>query len=82
MGKPIVTTSLAGCRAVVQDGLNGYLCEPRDAGSLIAALRRMIAAGPGGRAEMGARGRERMEAAFSVDHIRRAYLETARGLLR
>jgi glycosyltransferase involved in cell wall biosynthesis len=81
MGLPLITTSLTGCRAAVQDGVNGFLCEPRDVGSLTDALLRMIAAGPEGRARMGRRGRERVEAAFSEERVTRAYLDAALNLI-
>jgi glycosyltransferase involved in cell wall biosynthesis len=81
MGLPLIATSLTGCRAAVQDGVNGFLCEPRDVGSLTDALLRMIAAGPEGRARMGRRGRERVEAAFSEERVTGAYLNAAKALL-
>ncbi|MCP3953786.1 MAG: glycosyltransferase family 4 protein, partial [Desulfobacterales bacterium] len=34
MAKPIITTDTAGCRDVVDDGSNGFLCKARDAESL------------------------------------------------
>lgn len=40
MGRPIVTTDVPGCRDVVNDGVEGYLCAPRDAASLAQALLR------------------------------------------
>ncbi len=30
MAKPIITTDVAGCREVVDDGYNGYLCRVKD----------------------------------------------------
>lgn len=82
MGLPIVATSLAGCRAVVRDGVNGFLCEPRDAASLADAMLRMLTAGAEGRARMGWNGREIAEAAFGEERVSRAYLDAARGLVR
>ncbi len=32
--KPIVTTDVPGCSDVVDDGINGYLCQVKDANSL------------------------------------------------
>jgi glycosyltransferase involved in cell wall biosynthesis len=42
MGRPVVTTDAPGCRQTVIDGRNGFLAEPRDAGSLEAAMERFI----------------------------------------
>ena len=40
MGRPIVTTNVTGCRDIVSEGVNGFLCKARDAESLAAALAR------------------------------------------
>jgi glycosyltransferase involved in cell wall biosynthesis len=64
MGRPIVTTNAVGCREVVEDGRNGFLCRPRDAADLAEKLERMIALSPQARAEMGHQGRKKMEREF------------------
>lgn len=40
--KPIVTTDVAGCKDVVDDGYNGFLCNVKDKLSLSSALEKMI----------------------------------------
>lgn len=40
MGRPAIATDVPGCRDIVTDGVNGFLCRPRDAGSLAGALAR------------------------------------------
>ena len=42
MGKPIVTTDVPGCREVVVEGDNGFLCPVRDGAGLAAAMRRVF----------------------------------------
>ncbi len=42
MGKPIVTTDVPGCREVVREGENGYLCPARDGAALGTAMRRLF----------------------------------------
>jgi len=34
IGRPIVTTNAIGCRDVVDDGVNGFICDIRDAKNL------------------------------------------------
>ncbi|TAE97540.1 MAG: glycosyltransferase, partial [Runella slithyformis] len=34
MSKSIITTDVAGCRETVEDGANGFLCEPQNAEDL------------------------------------------------
>ncbi len=41
MELPVVATNIRGCREVVDDGINGLLVPPRDAGGLERALRRI-----------------------------------------
>lgn len=67
-GRPIVATDVPGCRDVVRHGDNGLLVPPRQAGALAAALAQLIADGDMRRA-MGARGRERVLAEFTVDVV-------------
>ena len=38
MRLPIVTTNVPGCRDVVEDGYNGYLCAPKDANHLMKKI--------------------------------------------
>ncbi|MEN8247783.1 MAG: glycosyltransferase family 4 protein [Bacteroidota bacterium] len=41
-GKPIITTDVAGCRNVVDDNVNGYLCKVQDPIDLANKLEKMI----------------------------------------
>lgn len=75
MGLPIITTDAVGCREVVDDGVNGYLCQPRDAMDLAEKMKQMIALAPEQRAEMGKRGREKMEQEFDERIVIDRYLE-------
>lgn len=79
-GRPLVATDVPGCREVVVDGENGYLCAPRDASSLAAAMERMLKLSPDERRAMGLRGRRLMEERFDVRHIIRRYDEVVERL--
>jgi glycosyltransferase involved in cell wall biosynthesis len=74
MGRPIVTTDVIGCREVVEDGVNGYLCSPRDAADLAEKMARIISLSPEARAEMGKRGREKIEREFDEQIVVGKYL--------
>jgi glycosyltransferase involved in cell wall biosynthesis len=66
--RAIVTCDVPGCREVVRDGDNGLLVAPRTVPALAQALRRLIEDNVL-RARMGARGRERAVAEFSIDRV-------------
>jgi glycosyltransferase involved in cell wall biosynthesis len=42
MGRPLIATDVPGCREVVRDGVNGFLCEARNAGDLAARIRNFL----------------------------------------
>lgn len=64
MARPIITTDSVGCREVVDDGSNGFLCEPRDAEDLAAKMEQMMNLSAKERFQMGKNGRAKMEQEF------------------
>lgn len=81
IGRPIVTTNAVGCRDVVEDEVNGFLCRTRDAADLAEKLEKMIALSPEARAEMGCRGREKMEREFDERIVIDRYLAIIQEIL-
>ncbi len=75
MGKPVVTTRVPGCEDAVEDGVNGYLAEARDAESLAEAMYRMYLLSKEERREMGMRNREKVLAQFDEKIISERYLQ-------
>jgi glycosyltransferase involved in cell wall biosynthesis len=75
MSKPLIATDVPGCRHVVEDGTNGYLCTVRDSSSLANAMRRMIKLTDEERNAMGAAGRHRIETEFDERIMIQRYLE-------
>ncbi len=75
MGKPIITTDMAGCRDVVDDGVNGFLCKPKDAIDLAQKMHQMIILDPQQRDEMGRMGRWKAEREFDETIVINCYLE-------
>ena len=82
MARPLVATDVPGCREVVEDGVNGYLCRVRDADSLTDALERMGELGEADRARMGAAGRAKVEREYDERIVIDAYLRTIAELPR
>jgi glycosyltransferase involved in cell wall biosynthesis len=41
-GRPVITTDAPGCRQTVEDGVNGFLVEPKSASAVAKEMRRFI----------------------------------------
>ena len=80
MAKPIVTTNVAGCKEVVDDGINGFLCKPKDKASLARSIKKMIDLTYKEREEMGERGREKVAREFDEKFVIDRYKEAIREL--
>jgi glycosyltransferase involved in cell wall biosynthesis len=78
LGRPIVTTDVPGCRDIVRDGENGFLCAPRDAAALAEALARAAQVDDAQWRRMAAAGRARVIAEFSQDRVSALYLAALR----
>ena len=70
LGKPVVATRVGGVPEVVEDGRSGRLVSPEDPAALATAVAGVLD-GPDA-AAMGARGRARVESAFTLDRMVRA----------
>ncbi|MBK8349318.1 MAG: glycosyltransferase [Saprospiraceae bacterium] len=60
METPIITTDNVGCRDVVDHGITGLICEPRDVNSLVKAILSFIEMQLEDRLLMGKMGRRKM----------------------
>jgi len=80
MERPLIASDVPGCRDVVDDGINGFLCSVRDAGSLAEAMRRLLQLPRPQQLAMGKAGRRRVQERFSEAAVVRAYLDVLAGL--
>lgn len=81
LAKPIVTTNVAGCRQVVEDGINGLLCELQSAEDLAAKMKMMIDMPVSERQIMGLNGRQKMESEFSDVIVLNKYINAMNEIL-
>lgn len=58
MELPIVTTNVPGCRDVVDNGINGYLCEPKNSVDLASKISKIIELSEEHRVQMGKNARK------------------------
>lgn len=75
MGKPIISTDVPGCKEVVVDGRNGFLCTVRDCESLAESMDYMVNLSLEKRKDMGQQSRKLAEEKFDLNFVIDAYLE-------
>jgi glycosyltransferase involved in cell wall biosynthesis len=81
MKKPIISTNTSGCREIVEDGVNGFLCESKNALSLAKVMQKMIDLSPEERTQMGIEGRKMVESRFKADIIKNIYLQKISAII-
>lgn len=74
MARPIVTTDNVGCREVVDNGVNGLICNRQDSADLARKIVSIIKAGAEERARMGKASRAKAEKVFDEQIVLDSYL--------
>ena len=74
MAKPLIATDVPGCREVVEDGQNGFLCRVKDARDLATKMIAMMEMAPADSRAMGEASRKKMERQFDERLVIDAYL--------
>ena len=82
MARPIITTDVTGCREVVDDGVNGYLCNLKDAEDLAKKIEIFLHLSDEIRAKMGCNGRKKVEQEFDEKIVINRYLKTINEILK
>ena len=73
--RPIITTDRAGCREVVEDGVNGFVVKQKDSEDLILQIEKFLALTNEERRQMGLNGRQKVEREFDRNIVVNAYLK-------
>lgn len=73
-GRPVITTDRSGCRETVEDGVSGYVFEPRNRSQLIDCVRRFMEMDHASKRQMGLMGRKKMEREFDRRIVIDAYM--------
>lgn len=81
-GRPVITTRRPGCREIVDEGVNGYLIDPRDTEGLIEAVGRFLSLSHSEKEKMGIAGRRKMEREFDRNIVVKAYLDAIREIIK
>lgn len=75
MGIPIITSEIPGCTEVVEDGINGFLCDKKDSVDLAAKMENFILLTNEERIKMGNEGRKKMLKDFDEKIIIDIYIK-------
>lgn len=81
-GRPIITTDRAGCREIIEDGVNGFVVKQRSSEDLIAKMEKFIALPWEQRREMGLAGRRKVEREFDRRIVVAKYLDVIESILK
>lgn len=75
MGKPLITTDTTGCRDVVEDGVTGFLCKPRNIDDLVVQIQKMVLMSHEDRLAMGIKSRAKIEREFDEQLVIHKYTQ-------
>jgi glycosyltransferase involved in cell wall biosynthesis len=75
MGKPLIATNVPGCKDVVKDGYNGFLCEVKDAVSLANAMEKIIILDEKSIEKLGKNSRQYMIENFDEKKVIKIYID-------
>ncbi len=69
IGRPIIATNVTGCKEIVFDGENGFLCKPRNIEDLYQKILKFISLSYEERKKLGKNGREIMKRNFDEKKV-------------
>lgn len=75
MNLPIITTKVPGCREVVEEKENGFLCNVQDSHDLAEKMKLMLSLNENQRLQMGIKGREKVEKEFDEKIVIQKYIK-------
>lgn len=81
MGKPIITTNAPGCKEVVDDGINGFLCKTKNSNDLADKMEKIFCLEDKDRFKMGCEGRKKIISEFDEKIVIEKYSETIKRLI-
>ena len=79
--RPLIATDHAGCREVVDEGVNGYLFKPKNSKQLIERINTFLALSYEQKKQMGINGRHKVENEFNRDIVIREYISAIESAL-
>jgi len=75
MCKALIATDTAGCRDLIDEGVNGYLCRERDGAHLAEKMAAYYYLPADAKKQMGIAGRDKILTGFTQEKVMNIYLE-------
>ncbi|MBS1660646.1 MAG: glycosyltransferase, partial [Bacteroidetes bacterium] len=82
MCKALIAADTSGCRTLIHEGLNGYLCKEKDVDSLTEKMTAYYHLPAAEKRRMGLEGRKRVLDSFANDIIVDIYLKKINSILK
>jgi len=82
MERPCITSNVTGCKEVIVDNYNGFLCNARSTNSLFDAMKKMYFLAKPERIKMGKNGRLKMMKEFDKQIVVDAYLKAIKEVIK
>ncbi len=82
MCKALIASDVAGCREIVKDGINGFLCQPQNAVSLAEKMEQYYHLSAQEKNNMGMAGRELVMKYFTKEIVTEIYLSKLNSLIK
>ena len=80
MGRPIITTNTPGCKEVVRDGFNGFLCEVGNAKNLSEKIQLFLSLSDQEKQHLGTNSRLLVEEKFREEIVIDTYVDVIRRI--
>lgn len=81
MQRPVIASNVPGCKEIVLDGVNGFLCEAQEVNTLIACMMHMLSLSDHERQVFGQRGREHILQCYDQQIVIQRYKDKLTELL-
>lgn len=81
IGRPILASSISGCKETFEEGVTGYGFEPQNVDSLIKAIYKFIELSHKEREEMGILGRRKVELEFDRKLVVSTYIDEIESIV-
>lgn len=73
--RPIITTGIPGCKEIVDDGKNGFVCKTQNTSDLIEKIERFLEMSLADKEKMGLYGREKVQKNFDRNIVIEKYMK-------